>query len=137
MATLIQELCHLLKPISGIRVDYQPDEMLVTLPTAGGRRQAVKVWTEKCRHDDYHLVRLRSRATAAKDHRMIIAILNTNANLELGGLGLDLSTNPPAVDVLYSCVGDQILFTDFLTALQRIAAFADSIEQRTNGSDNF
>lgn len=137
MATLIQELYRLLKPISEFRIDFQHDEMLVTLPTAGGRKQVVKVWTEKSRHGGYRLVRLRSRAAAAKDFRMINALLTTNAKLELGGLGLDLETAPPAVDVLYSYVGDWLHFSDFLIGLQRIAAYADAIEQRTNGVDHF
>lgn len=137
MATLVQELHRLLKPMSSFRVAFQADELLVTVPTIGERQQIVKVWTEKSRHDDYYLVRLQSRASAAKDYKMINSILSSNANLELGGLGLDLSTNPPAVDVLYSYIGDQMSFSDFLNGLQRIAAFADAIEQHTVGGDNF
>jgi hypothetical protein len=68
---------------------------------------------------------------------MVNTILQTNAKLELGGLALDTSTNPPAVDVLYNLVGDQLPFTDFLDALRRIAVFADAIEQRTLGTDGF
>jgi hypothetical protein len=67
--------------------------------------------------------------------------MKVNAGLKWGGLGLETSTSAATLDVTYSLIVDQSLQTDpirLLSAMQQVANFADSIEERMGGgTDHF
>ncbi len=70
------------------------NELLVEL-TLGNRKQSVGVSLGVCKSINEPLLRLRSRACTAQDHKAVRAALVANGSLELGSLCLDVSTNPP------------------------------------------
>lgn len=139
MSFLIQELAGLLKTVRGVpmRLEANKTQILVTLDLANGRSQTVLISTRDLPGHLGQFVRLQSRACLARDHRFVKSALFANAGMLLGGLALDTSTDPPAVDVIYSLDADQLNLTELLQALVEIAQHADQIEQRNLGSDNF
>jgi len=137
MTTVIQELGELVKQIRGARVDCRTAEMLVTLPMGEGREQTVKVLSQRGVRGPYAVLRMISRACVARDHGIVTRALRANGGNEWGGLALDISTDPPAIDVVYNLIGDDLSANDFLAALHRVASLADRIEQRIEASDEF
>ena len=137
MATVIEELGQLLSRAKGIQVTYQAADMLVTMSVGNGRKQTVMVTTQRGHHGAYSLIRLRSRVSAIAEPKMVRDALRANTGLSLGGLALDTSTSPPALDMIYSIIADNMNINTFVSALQRVARRADDLERRLCGTDQF
>ena len=139
MATYIQELGNkLLKSGHGLTMDVHvgEHELLAEL-TLGARKQSVSVSVGDCKSSGGHTVRLLSRACPVRDHKIVRAALNANDNLELGGLCLDTTTNPPVIDVVHNLVAEDLNFEEFVHSLLAVARYADQIEKRMVGTDTF
>lgn len=139
MATLIQEIAKLLKMPHGISLDieFHETELLVTLAITAQRKQAVLVTTQSLPNRLGFTVQFRSRACIAHNHSVVRQAAIANVELELGGLALDTSTNPPCIDVVYRLDSDRIDFQHFMICLQRIAHQADFIERQYSRGDRF
>lgn len=122
---------------AGCEVQYHDASLLVTVPLRRGRAQAVKVTSFKGRFGCYGLLRYQSRVCLARDARAVRAALTNNANMEWPGYALDCSSDPPAIDVVYSDVADGLDPNQALTMIQALAAFADRVEQQVGGGDQF
>ncbi len=71
---------------------------------------------------------------------MIRQALRANAESDCGAYALDTATTPPAIDVVYGLVlapECEINPNEVITAVRRLAAFADDAERRTMGTDVF
>jgi hypothetical protein len=137
MPTLIEELAASLRQVHGVCVEHGLTELLATLPVGNGRSQTVKVVCDRATRGPYHLLRLTSRACAARDYKIVQRALRTNAGNELGGLALDTSTDPPVIDVVYSLIAEGVAINDFVDSLYSVAGLADHIEERFEGRDEF
>lgn len=71
---------------------------------------------------------------------MIRDALKANADANWGAYALDVSVDPPLIDVVYGYVTTpqcELAPGDLFTAIQRVAASADATEQHTTGGDVF
>lgn len=139
MARLIQDLAKILKSAHGVpmHVDVHDAEMLVTLELPNNRSQGVKITLRDIPERSVSLVCMRSRASVARDHRSVRLALEANGGFRIGGLALDTSTVPPMIDVVYNLDADELNLAEFLRVLSQIAIYADAIERRNLGSDEF
>jgi len=134
--TIIQDLGRMLMHVPGAHVDFRDAEMLVTLQLGAGRQQVVKVFSLKTETGG-RFVRLQSRAVAIKSHGTVRSALRENCGFGIGGLAMDTSVNPPMLDVILSLPVVDLNNDEFLSAIMSVAHYADSIEQRSGGPDQF
>ena len=139
MSVLIETLARQLQSATHnlrLAVHAGTEELLVEVHLAD-RKQSVSVSMAGCKAAKATTIRMLSRCGPIKDHRTVRAALITNANMELGGLCLDTTTNPPVLDVIYHMVYENHQFEDFLMSLYSVAKYADQLEQKLVGGDNF
>lgn len=134
MRTIIEELGALLRNQRGFSI--QNDEnVLLARYSFGKRSQTVKVTCLLVEQLSFRLLKLQSRVSSAGDYRIVLDALKLNASQEWGGLAFDNSVQPPAIDVVYSLPADGVAPQSLMTAIIRVASFADRLEQQTQGSD--
>jgi hypothetical protein len=139
VATLIQELGKLIER-SGIPVQCGENEMLITMSMKNGRKQTVKIHSVRNRYGTYSVLRFQSRVCIAQGAAMIRAALKANADSDYGGYALDTTVTPGMIDIVHGYVITpqcEWIPSDVFTAIQRLAAFADDMEQRVMGGDVF
>ncbi len=137
MPTLVQILGQILAE-NGVAVEYGQNELLATIPLRNGRSQVVKGRWAPGRYGTYTVLRLQSRVGVARGAAMIRAALTANAKSDCGAYALDLSVDPPLLDVVYGYVitpRDEFEPQHFFAALQHLAALADTAEQRISDRD--
>ena len=139
MPSLIEELGQGLRNYSNVVVQMQPAQMLVTLPTGNGRRQTVRVWARQLPGTNGgHVVRLQSRCGLVRTPAMVSKALRGNASAALPGFALDLTVDPPALDVVCGLVAEGISVAELVDALRRVAVAADTVEASiSGGTDRF
>lgn len=139
MAGIFEDLGLYLKGLKApfLQVQYQPTGVLATLSTGNNRTQTVKISQHQSGVSSEFIVRLQSRVTFAKDPNVVWQLLEANGNLEFGGFGLDTSTTPNVIDVLYDVLGDDLDFPTMAEMVQRIGNLADAYELQLTGRDEF
>lgn len=137
MRTLIDDYADLLSQVPSFQVQRRPSEMLVTVSLSANRRQTVRIETRRSRHGSHAILRLQSRACTTTDPLAIRHFMQCNLEPEWGGLALDTTTDPPAVDLIYSLLADGTDVVILCKSIQRIAQCADAIEQRMSADDEF
>ena len=125
-----------MKDQRGFTIENDATTLLVRC-SLGKRTQTVKVTCPADNKRSFQILKLQSRACLAADYRFVLDALKLNADSEWGGLALDKTITPPAIDVVYNLVADGLHPQAFVTALTRVASFADRIELLTRGSDHF
>lgn len=122
---------------AGYSTQYHDASLLVNIPLSRGRSQAVKITSFQGRFGNYCWLRYQSRVCQARDAATVRTALTRNADMEWPAYALDVSGDPPAIDVVYSDVADGINPNQVLATIQTLAAFADHIEQQVGGADQF
>lgn len=84
MPTVIDELGQLCASLPGARIQMQAADMLVELPTSGGRRQTVKVSTTILAGGGLPVVRLQSRAALVHNYKLVFDSLRHNNGIAHG-----------------------------------------------------
>lgn len=136
MRTIIEELGDLLRSQRGFSIQNDANVLLARY-SFGKRSQTVKVTCHRVEQSSFRLLKLQSRVSAAGDYRIVLESLKLNASQEWGGLAFDNSVQPPAIDVVYSLIPDGMAPQSFMTAIIRVASYADRLEQLTQGSDRY
>ena len=123
----------------GIKLKVHPGESeLLVEVFLGKRTQQVSVTMKPGKKAGGQLVRLLSRACVVSDHKLIRSALAANSNLELGGVSLDMSTEPPVIDVVHNLAAKELVFQEFAQSLFSVARYADFIESKfMGGADVF
>ena len=121
----------------GIQLEVHPGEKeLLVEVFLGERKQQVSVTIKASKSAGCQLIKLLSRACVVNGHQVVRSALTTNSNLELGGLCIEMSTDPPVVDVVHNLVASDLIFQDFAQSLYSVAFYADQIENRMMGGED-
>ncbi len=139
MATLITSLDAYLREHyrEHLGVETGETEMLISVPTRFGALQHVKVSLEQSRYGSVSFLRLRSRACLARDYQSVIEALEANADDSWCGFALDDSAQPHVLDVAYNMPTRNIDPREFVLAINKVAACAAEIGQRTGDASLF
>lgn len=139
MATLIEELASVLRRVKSRHVSVRNDEnaMLVTLSTMENRSQSVKISYFPGGEDSPPVLQIQSRVCVANGPEIVRRCLQANAKPRIGGFALESSTDPPVIDIVHNLLADEVDFAEFAMTIQEIALFADSVEMRLTGQDEF
>jgi hypothetical protein len=139
MPTVIERLVAQLQQTRGLpfQLEHHSQAMLLTLEPSPGRSQVVKISLREASGTAPAVIRLVSRACPARDHRIVREALKANVQPELGCLSLEDVDGSKAINVTYTLAADNVEFLEFLTALQNVSRYADVIEHRITGSDNY
>jgi hypothetical protein len=126
----MEELGQSLRNYSGFVVQWQAADMIVELPSGGGRRHAVKVQTWRLPGTSVHALRLQARAALVSEPSMIRKALKENAGMADVGFALDASVDPPSLDVVYGLIAEGATVSELVDALVKVAFAASVVDSR-------
>jgi len=133
----MEELGQSLRSCNGIAVRYQAADMIVELPTGGGRRHAVKVQSRRLPGTNGHVLWLQSRAALVSQPKIVRKALRENGGLSEIGFALDVTVEPPSLDVVCGVIAQGVTVEELLDALQKVSWAASAIDARVAAGDHF
>jgi hypothetical protein len=136
--TTAKELASLIRANCTVETQLGDDEFICTFVLDSGRSQSILVSVVD--HPGFQIIQVKSRCCVAEKPSVIRAALRRNISTSLGGLALDLSTEPAVIDLVQKSIvlrESGTNFEEFLDTVLSVVNQADYIEQRRSSQDIF
>jgi len=113
------------------------DEALLTFTFDNGRSQTVLMALRAAM--GHKVVELKSRCRTVQSASTIRAALNQNLSSPCGGFALDLSSEPPSIDIVHRllAIDGEPNYSELIDCVSSIVYRADAIEQKHSNQDQF